>query len=217
MQILDYVILAVVFLAAIILHEVAHGYVAYLFGDDTAKRAGRLTLNPISHMDVMGTIFLIIVLVTGFGIGWAKPVPVNPLRFRHLRWGLFCVALAGPAANILQAAASFFIAALYVNGVIAFKGIETLISSMFFLNMLLATFNLVPIPPLDGSRIVSSVLPFNMMRLYNRIEPFGIMIVLVTLFVPFPGLDAPPLRLALNSLYGMQSVWLERFLVWVHV
>ncbi len=217
MAVTDYIILAVVFLAAIILHEVAHGYVAYLFGDDTAKRAGRLTLNPISHMDVMGTIFLVIVLVTGFGIGWAKPVPVNPLSFRHLRWGLFCVALAGPAANITLAVTSLVIAALYVNGIMEFNGIKTLISSMFFLNMLLATFNLVPIPPLDGSRIVSSVLPFNLMRLYNRLEPFGIMIVLVTLFVPFPGLDAPPLRLALNSLYGMQSAWLERFIVWVRI
>jgi Zn-dependent protease len=215
MQILNYIILAVVFLAAIILHEVAHGYVAYLFGDDTAKRAGRLTLNPISHMDVMGTIFLIIVLVFGFGIGWAKPVPINPLKFRNLRLGLFCVALAGPAANLVQAALSLVITALYANGVIVGKPIETLVTSMFFLNMLLATFNLVPIPPLDGSRIISSVLPFKLMRAYNRLEPYGIMIVLLALFVPFPGLGAPPLRLALNSLYGIQEAWFNHFVDWV--
>ncbi|MCD6119097.1 site-2 protease family protein [bacterium] len=220
MQIWDFwdcIILAFVFLAAIILHEVAHGYVAYLFGDDTAKKAGRLTLNPLPHMDVVGTIFLIIVLTTGYGIGWAKPVPINPRKFRNLRKGLFWVALAGPATNILLVILSLMLTALNERGWIAFPGIETMIQAMFFLNLLLATFNLVPVPPLDGSRVVSSFLSFKAMRAYNSIEPYGIGIIILMLIIPFPPLGGPPLRIALQALYQVQAVWFNEFINWVAV
>ena len=123
MAILDYIILGIVFLSSIILHEVAHGMAAYAFGDDTAKRAGRLTLNPLKHLDVMGTIFLIIVLTTGFGIGWAKPVPINPRKFSNFRLGLFVTALAGPATNLALALFALILAFFRVNGILSFPGI----------------------------------------------------------------------------------------------
>jgi Zn-dependent protease len=212
MSLLDYIILGIVFLSSIILHEVAHGLAAYAFGDDTAMRAGRLTLNPFKHLDVLGTIFLIIVLTTGFGIGWAKPVPIDPRKFSNFRVGLFATALAGPATNIALALLALILAFFHVNGILSFPGIETLVWSLFFLNMLLATFNLVPIPPLDGSRIVSSVLPIKLLVAYNRLERYGILIILLTLFVPFPGLGAPPLRIALTYMYNMHESWFNWFI-----
>lgn len=211
----DYIWLGFVFLSAIILHEIAHGFVALKFGDDTAKRAGRLTLNPIPHMDFLGTIFLIIVLTTGFGIGWAKPVPVNPRKFRKLRHGLFWVAAAGPLTNIALAIFSLLLAVMYVKHIIDFPGIETLIQSMFFLNLLLATFNMVPIPPLDGSRIVSSFLSFKAMAAYNSVERYGIFIIVALLLIPLPFIGQPPLRIVLGYMVGKYATMFENFIKWV--
>lgn len=214
---MDYVWIAVVFLSAIVLHEVAHGLVALWNGDDTAKRAGRLTLNPIPHMDFLGTIFLIIVLTTGFGIGWAKPVPINPSKFRNFRFGLFTVAIAGPITNVLLALLSLVLAFAAVKGLIYFPGIWTLIRLMFILNLLLASFNLIPVPPLDGSRIVSSILPPRAIAAYNKIEPVGIFIIFALLFFPLPFLgDTPPLRMLFHWLVVDNFyVWLDDYLRWV--
>ncbi|MEP0814206.1 MAG: site-2 protease family protein [bacterium] len=207
----DYVWIGVVFLSAIILHEVAHGLVALWNGDDTAKRAGRLTLNPLPHMDVLGTIFLVFVLLTGFGIGWAKPVPIDPRKFGNFRLGLFTVALAGPLTNVLLAGLSLLIAIPIIRGAISFPGADTLVIEMFIINLLLASFNLVPVPPLDGSRIVSSALPAQAMRGYLSVEPYGIMIILALLFLPVPWLHAAPLRFLLGKLVGEYVGWFDAF------
>ncbi len=174
------VTLLVVLFFSIIIHEFSHGYVALLCGDDTAKMMGRLTLNPLPHIDPMGTIFLPIfmLLISGgkFAFGWAKPVPINPYNFRDYKKGILLTGAAGPVSNILLA---FFIAFLFrVFNVSPRSAFGLLLSYACLLNLLLAIFNLIPIPPLDGSRILSGLLPSHLDASYRRLEPFGIFIVM---------------------------------------
>ncbi len=189
-QIADFIqqfaILAVPVLAAITLHEVAHGYVAYLMGDSTAKNAGRLTFNPIKHLDPIGAIALFLVKV-----GWAKPVPINPANFSNQRQGLVLVSLAGPAANFLLAV---FFAFLFHTLLGFFGGIGTGQSASFvkpllymcqagvLVNIGLGIFNLLPIPPLDGSNILAGVLPPHLARMYLQNSKYGF-IILIFLFL----------------------------------
>jgi Zn-dependent protease len=174
-------------LLAITLHEAAHAYVANLCGDTTAKMLGRLSLNPIRHIDWIGTIIMPLVagLLTQFNllIGYAKPVPINGTKFRRPRLDMILVTLAGPLANILMAllwASGFKIATLYHP--------ETSTTMLFLLatsragmliNLVLAFLNLLPIPPLDGSRVVSSLLPYKQAVAYAKIEPYGFLILIV--------------------------------------
>jgi len=150
-----------VFLLAITLHEVAHAWVAYKCGDDTAKLAGRLTLSPIAHLDPVGSLlFIISNFMMGIGFGWAKPVPVNPLRFRHWRRDDILVSLAGVAANLLQAIAWAILLRLteaYLTGTFG-RSVATLCLFGVAINVLLMMFNLLPIPPLDGSHIAFNLL-----------------------------------------------------------
>ncbi len=158
---------------AVILHECAHGWVALKFGDPTAKLLGRLTLNPLKHIDPIGTIVVPIItkLALGFPFGWAKPVPVNFANLRNPKQNMIFVALAGPAVNIVLAVvASFFI---------SFS--PNLFTLAVVINLFLATFNMIPIPPLDGSRVVAGLLPAHLARKYLYLEPFGFIIVLVLL------------------------------------
>ncbi len=162
---------------SIILHEVCHGYVAYLNGDDTAKMMGRLTFNPIPHIDPFGTILLPIMLLIlsggRFAIGMARPVPINPYNFRNFDKGLMAVGAAGPASNIvlgtLLALASRLTGSELLHSILILGAV---------INLILAFFNLVPIPPLDGSRILSVFLPSDLRARYESIERFGIMIVI---------------------------------------
>jgi Zn-dependent protease len=173
---------------AIILHEVSHGYVAYLLGDPTAKNAGRLTLNPIAHIDLFGTIILPLVMffVAGFAIGYAKPVPINPnLMYRSgYQNGMLLTGAAGPVTNILLALAS---AGVYRLAVLFGTPGGSIVLYIFFfftlINLVLAFFNLIPIPPLDGSRVVQRFLKGEALRAYNSLERWGILIVLAVLFV----------------------------------
>jgi len=171
---------------AIILHEVSHGYVAYLLGDETAKRAGRLTLNPLAHVDIYGTIILpaLMFLVAGFAIGYAKPVPVNPMLMRKTnpQTGMLLTGIAGPITNVLLAVASAIV--YRVLALFDLPGIVYYIVGFFTLiNLVLAFFNLIPIPPLDGSRVVQWFLKGDALRVYNSFERYGILIVLVVAFV----------------------------------
>jgi Zn-dependent protease len=171
---------------AIILHEVSHGYVAYLLGDETAKRAGRLTLNPLAHVDIYGTIILpaLMFLVAGFAIGYAKPVPVNPMLMRKTnpQTGMLLTGIAGPITNVLLAVASALLFRLL--SLFDLPGIVYYIVGFFTLiNLVLAFFNLIPIPPLDGSRVVQWFLKGDALRVYNSFERYGILIVLVVAFV----------------------------------
>lgn len=165
-------------LMAITFHETAHGYVAYRLGDPTAKNQGRLTLNPIAHLDPIGALMMFV-----FGFGWAKPVPVNPFYFEGDRTkGMMLVSVAGPLTNLIISFAAYFI---YVAGS-GFAGIPFLsifLSTTVTLNIYLAVFNLIPIPPLDGSKILAGLLPkATAYKFLNTVEQYGFLILMLLIF-----------------------------------
>lgn len=180
MLILIFILFFLIFLMTVTLHEVAHGYVAYLRGDDTANRAGRLTLNPLKHIDWFWTILfpLGLLLATGgrFALGMAKPVPVNFRNLRNPRLDMVLVAVAGPIANFIFA---WLLAAWYHA-----SGFFPLLYGIY-LNLGLAWFNLIPIPPLDGSRILRAAVPNQLGRMMDQIEPYGFLIVLALYMTGF--------------------------------
>ncbi|MFC3907851.1 site-2 protease family protein [Legionella dresdenensis] len=173
-------------LFAITVHEAAHGWVAYKLGDTTAKMLGRLTFNPIKHIDPVGTIAVpILVLVLSnysFVFGWAKPVPINSNNFRKPRRDMALATAAGPASNLLMAIfwAIVLKLATFLNPAQSAAALFMLLSARagILINLLLAYLNLIPIPPLDGSRIVASLLPARYAMVYQKIEPFGFFILL---------------------------------------
>ena len=173
-------ILAVAFIIFCILplHEFAHGWMAQRLGDNTAKLQGRLTLNPLASLDPMGALMILL-----FGFGWAKPVPVDPRYFKNPKKGMALTALAGPVANILAALAG----ALILN-ILAFFGVSHVLVLIFFtyyirINAMLAVFNLLPVPPLDGSRIVAAFLPDRMMWQYYRYQRQIVLVLFLLLFL----------------------------------
>ena len=163
---------------ALSFHEFCHGLAARLVGDPTAERYGRLTLNPLAHFDVIGTLMLLFV-----GFGWAKPVPINTRYFRHPRRDLIIVSLAGIAGNILTAVISVLFLRFMGEYWYALTGRAglTIIVQMININMGLAAFNLIPIPPLDGSRVLEAFLPLKYMHYYYWLERYGMIILLVLL------------------------------------
>jgi Zn-dependent protease len=176
-------------LIAVTFHEAAHGYVAHLLGDDTAWRLGRVTFNPFKHIDPFGTIILPVMLLLArspFLFGYAKPVPVNFGALRHPRRDMILVAAAGPAMNILLAflAAAAFHLLDYAPDVVARFAAANLENALV-LNIILAVFNLLPIPPLDGGRIIVGVLPTALGKLLSRLEPYGL-IILIGLLIVLP-------------------------------
>lgn len=165
-------------LVGVVVHEYAHGRVAELMGDPTARDAGRLTLNPLPHLDPFGSILLpLLLLISGSPVLFAaaKPVPVNPMYFRRGRRDFFWVGLAGPASNLSVA----FVSGLIMAGIYGWAPgvLVMLVQRMVVVNCMLAVFNLIPLPPLDGSRLVEAVLPEQMLPGYMAIEPFGIFII----------------------------------------
>ncbi|MDH3394452.1 MAG: site-2 protease family protein [Desulfobulbaceae bacterium] len=178
----DFAILAPPFLMALTLHELAHGYVAYRFGDPTAQQSGRLTLNPLKHLDPLGTVVFFIM-----HIGWAKPVPVNPGYFKNPKKDMIWVSLAGPGANILLAVASALLLKLLLQGVnlvpiTVLKPLALMLAASTWINIMLAIFNLIPIPPLDGSKVLEGLLPNQWTPLFKRIEPFGFIFLLLLFY-----------------------------------
>ena len=180
---MDLIVKFIALILAVVIHEFAHGYAAFLLGDPTAKRAHRLTLNPLAHLDIFGSIILPLILVLSNSpilLGWAKPVPFNPRYFRDPRRGIMIVGAAGPltnfAAALLSAVIFRFIAPLpHLVAVFLFFFCST--------NLILGIFNLIPIPPLDGSRIVMGILPENLVPAYLRLESFGFIIIFALLFL----------------------------------
>jgi len=173
---LAFVFVAIPLLFSVIIHEVAHGWVAYRMGDSTAKLQGRLSLNPLRHLDPVGTIMLFL-----FGFGWAKPVPVNFSNLRDRRKGLILVSSAGIITNMFLAFIAFFLYRLLSpepGGVLS-----TLLYYLAQINIILASFNLIPIPPLDGSKILMGFAPTRLQYTLSRLEPYGFFIIIGLLYL----------------------------------
>ena len=183
-------------LICITLHELAHGYAAWRMGDPTAKRAGRLTLNPIRHIDPMGLLMMVV-----FRFGWAKPVPVNMYYFKDPRRGMALTALAGPGCNVLLAVVFLFLYGLsfplYVMGKSVFLAELCYISA--YLSLSLALFNLLPVPPLDGSKVLFSVLSDEAYRKLMRYERYGMFALLLLVW---SGVLGDPLSMGVDWLFG---------------
>lgn len=181
-----FLILIPVLLVSMMFHELAHGWVAYKLGDPTAKRAGRLSFNPVKHLDPVGTAmffvtYLLSTTMGGLVFGWAKPVPVSPYYFKSRQKGMALVGLAGPATN-------FILAVAFVLGLNALQpDSDGLVFRMFFMafqvNVVLGIFNLIPVPPLDGSRVVGAFLPRRAYEKWAALDQYGMMLAIVVLFV----------------------------------
>ena len=212
--------LIVPLIVAIVFHEVSHGYVASLLGDPTAKERRRLSLNPLRHVDPVGTVILpgLLALVKAPVFGWAKPVPVIKARLRNPRYGMMAVAAAGPASNLVLAAVGAVLLGLLVRGVGDAQPGEPLrfialnLSNFLSINIFLALFNLLPIPPFDGSHIVEGLLPPRAAAVYERLRPWGFPLVLFLLIgLPYliPGFDLvsrvvlPPVQWLLGHYYAL--------------
>ena len=190
---------------ALTVHEFAHGRVAYAFGDPTAKNAGRLTLNPLAHLDAVGTLMLVF-----FGFGWAKPVPVNSYYFYgNRRQKMMWVAGAGPLSNLMQALVVSILLSLLLHFV--FWGnspfiwwLANFLDYFIFINIVLAVFNLLPVPPLDGSKILAGLLPTENMNIILTLERYGFIILIAMMFL---GLTSKIISPIINVLYnGLMSL-----------
>lgn len=204
--ILKIIILAPPILLALTLHEYAHGYVAYRFGDPTAKSIGRLTLNPLKHLDPIGTLAFFLI-----NIGWAKPVPVNGAFFQNPRKDMIWVALAGPLTNLFLAIASAIMAKIILIAaqsapesflvLFVLRPLFIMAEASVWINLVLCIFNFLPIPPLDGSRILMGVLPEDTARTYASFERYGFVVILILAFTGILGkMIFPVINFASNLL-----------------
>jgi Zn-dependent protease len=187
-----------VLIMSVVIHEVAHGYAASALGDETARYQGRLTLNPIKHLDPVGSLLvpLLSYQLGGFILGWAKPVPYNPYNLRPGRWSEALVAAAGPASNLFLALVFGLVIRLAASGVSpAFLEITT---AIVFINIVLALFNLIPVPPLDGSKLLFALFPENLSHFRTFYERYGLVLLLFIVF--FVGRLILPLVLAIFTL-----------------
>lgn len=199
-------------LMAITCHEVSHGYIADKFGDSTARSLGRLTLNPIKHLDIIGTLMIFVI-----GIGWAKPVPVNYNNLRHPKRDMMWVAAAGPITNFALAVLSALAMRLLVFSAAGLPDgsplgtfidpITLMLAFSIYINLLLGIFNLIPVPPLDGGRVAVGLLPTGPSMALAKIEPFGMILIIALVFFTdvFSHVIAPALSFAVQLVAGPQS------------
>jgi Zn-dependent protease len=189
--VLDIVVIAILLLISLPFHEFSHALAAYRLGDSTARLFGRLTLDPRAHLDPVGALMLAITVFAGFGLGWAKPTPVNPINLRNGKWGEAIVAAAGPLSNLVLAIA----AAIPLRFMLAL-GIDVpyllnILAAFVFINILLMVFNFIPIPPLDGSKVLYAFLdPATAFRVRPMLEQYGPLLLLLLILLPsFGGLN----------------------------
>jgi len=199
-------------LFAITCHEVSHGFIAWRYGDPTARMLGRLTLNPLKHIDIVGTLMILLI-----GIGLAKPVPGVYENLHNPKRDMIWVAAAGPITNLLLA----FVSAMILRGLVVFASpaaagtqlsmitepLVLMLAFSVYINLLLAIFNMIPLPPLDGGRVLSGLLPFRQAAALARIEPYGMVIIIALVFFTniFSYIIYPPLTVAVRLLAGPQS------------
>ena len=185
---MDFLFIIIILIMSVVIHEVSHGYAALALGDSTAKYEGRLTLNPFSHLDPVGSVLVPLIgyFAGGFIIGWAKPVPFNPYNLRNQRWGEALVAIAGPLSNISLAIIFGLFIRLASDYVFINPAFLSLAGFVVMINIVLAIFNLVPIPPLDGSKILSAFLPYKWHGFMQNLEKFGLILVFVFIFLFWP-------------------------------
>jgi Zn-dependent protease len=210
-------IAALPILVAITFHEVSHGFVAYRLGDPTAKMLGRLTLNPIAHIDIFGTILLPLIVVIStngqFVFGYAKPVPINPMNFKNPRQGMAISAAAGPVTNIILAFVSMVLLKLIIMPLAAvspesvadtvLRPLAMIFTSSVVINVVLASFNMIPIPPLDGGRVLAGLLPTTHANTFDRIEPYGFIIVIVLIYTGIAGKIIMPFIKFFLKIFGV--------------
>lgn len=186
--IMEYIFLIIILIFSIVIHEVSHGAMAYYLGDPTAKYAGRLTLNPLKHLDPIGSVILPLLLVvirSPILFGYAKPVPINPYNFRDQKYGSLKVSLAGPGAN-LAVAVFFGLLLRFIPLLSSFSGLIQIFSYIVYINILLAVFNLLPIPPLDGSHVLFTFLPPSAIKIKIFLQQFGFFILIFIILFLFP-------------------------------
>jgi Zn-dependent protease len=223
MSVVSYVIMGFALLFAITVHEASHGWAANKLGDPTALSLGRVTLNPIAHIDPIGTIIfpLILILMGAPPFGWAKPVPVNPLNLRNPRRDNLWISAAGPASNLTVAAISLIVIIILklINpnvgyflrvslfgtsglpkGFYPLEGLALILYFIVYINCLLAVFNLIPIPPLDGSGILMGFLSDEAAQRYDRIRPFGFVILLALIYLGLLRIVMLPISMIINTI-----------------
>lgn len=199
---------------SVMVHEVSHGWIALRNGDDTARRAGRLTFNPLSHLDPVGSLLLpLFCLMSRLPlVGWAKPVPVDPSRMAGPRWALFRVALVGPASNLALSLAAALLFRALASAPAFFPDFQsTLLNVLLFtvsVNLFLAFFNLIPVHPLDGGKVASALLPARARRAYERHAPYGVMIIVGLMVLGLTGpLVRAPSAAAMGVLARLGLIW----------
>jgi len=182
---MDFLFIIIILIMSVVVHEVSHGYAALALGDPTAKYQGRLTLNPLPHLDLVGSIIVPLIgyFAGGFIIGWAKPVPFNPYNLRSAKWGEALVAIAGPLSNISLAVVFGLIIRFASDYSFFSQSFLNLAGFVVFINIILAIFNLIPIPPLDGSKILFTILPYKWQAFRQSLERYGLILVFIFIFL----------------------------------
>lgn len=184
---MDALFFLLILIFSVMIHEVAHGYVAEMFGDPTARLAGRLTLNPVSHIDPLGSIIVPALMFFGsggsFAFGWAKPVPYNPYNLKSFKWGTVAVGLAGVLSNLFIAAVFGFIIRFHIElGIPIESPFLSMVGTIVMVNVILAVFNLIPFPPLDGARVLFTLLPYRFHYIHDYLEQNWILFILFVFF-----------------------------------